>query len=111
MDHPEAEAELVLGTLGGNQPDCIRLLRAWGEHRDDLDVLMLGPRSATDTLTVGSRDAEHLRMTLPGRAGSAPLAVGSRRGNPGHAAYLGLAVVPHHAELRGQRPAPAPRGR
>jgi hypothetical protein len=74
VDHPEAEAELVLGTLGGNQPDCIRLLRAWGEHRDDLDVLMLGPRSATDTLTVGSRDAEHLRMTLPGRAGSAPLA-------------------------------------
>jgi hypothetical protein len=33
---------------------------------------MLGPRSATDTLTVGSRDAEHLRMMLPGRAGSAP---------------------------------------
>ena len=43
-DHPEAEGELVLGALGGDQPECIRLLRAWGEHSDDLDVLMLGPR-------------------------------------------------------------------
>jgi hypothetical protein len=73
VDHPEAEGELVLGTLGGDQPDCIRLLRAWGGHRDDLDVLMLGPRSAADTLTVDSRDAEHLRMALPGRTGYAPL--------------------------------------
>ena len=73
VDHPEAEGELVLGTLGGDQPDCIRLLRAWGEHRDDLDVLMLGPRSATDTLTVDSRDAERLRMALPGWTAYAPL--------------------------------------
>ena len=71
VDHPEAEGELVLGTLGGDQPDCIRLLRAWGEHRDDLHVLMLGPRSATDTLTVDSRDAERLRLALPGWTRSA----------------------------------------
>jgi hypothetical protein len=73
VDHPEAEGELVLGTLGGDQADCIRLLRAWGEHRDDLDVLMLGPRSATDTLTAESCDAERLRMGLRGWAGYAPL--------------------------------------
>ncbi len=72
VDHPEAESELVLGTLGGDQPDCIRLLRAWGEHCDDLDVLMLGPRSATDTLTADSRDAQRLRTALPGWAGYAP---------------------------------------
>jgi hypothetical protein len=73
VDHPEAEGELVLGTLGGDQPDCIRLLRAWGERCDDLDVLMLGPRSATDTLTVDSRDAERLRMALPGWTGYPPV--------------------------------------
>jgi len=73
VDHPEAEGELVLGALGGDQPECIRLLRAWGEHCDDLDVLMLGPRSATDALTVDSRDAERLRTEWPGRTGHAPL--------------------------------------
>jgi hypothetical protein len=71
-DHPEAEGELALGALGGDQPECIRLLRAWGEHCDDLDVLMLGPRSSADTLTVDSRDAEQLRRGLPGWAGHVP---------------------------------------
>ena len=70
-DHPDAEAELVLGTLGGDQPDCIRLVRAWGEHSDDLDVLMLGPRSAQDTLTVDATDAEQLRLGPAGWAGYA----------------------------------------
>lgn len=73
-DHPDAESELVLGTLGGDQPDCIRLLRAWAEHSDDLDVLMLGPRSATDTLTVDSRDAEQLRLGAAGWVGYGPRA-------------------------------------
>jgi hypothetical protein len=82
VDHAEAEGELVLGALGGDQPDCIRLLRAWGEHCDDLDVLMLGPRSATDTLTVDSRDAERLRMALPGWTGYAPLPGGVIPGMP-----------------------------
>ena len=73
-DHPEAEAELVLGTLGGDQPECIRLLRAWGEHSDDLDVLILGPRCSTDTLTVDSDDAEQARLGPAGWAGPAPRA-------------------------------------
>ena len=73
-DHPEAEAELVLGTLGGDQPECIRLLRAWGEHSDDLDVLMLGPRSSTDMLTVDSDDAEQVRLGPAGWVGHVPRA-------------------------------------
>ena len=71
-DHPEAEGELVLGALGGDQPECIRLLRAWGEHSDDLDVLMLGPRSSADTLTVDSRDAGQLRRGPAGRPAMHP---------------------------------------
>jgi len=77
-DHPDAEGELVLGTLGGDQPYCIRLLRAWGEHSDDLDVLMLGPRSAADTLTVDVRDAERLQAGPRGWTGYAPLSAGRR---------------------------------
>jgi len=73
-DHPQAEAELVLGALGGDQPECIRLLRAWGEHSDDLDVLMLGPRSPADALTVDSGDAEQVRLGPAGWAGHAPRA-------------------------------------
>jgi len=70
-DHPDAEGELLLATLGGDQPDCIRLLRAWSEHSDDLDVLMLGPRSAQDTLAVDAKDAEQLRLGPAGPAGYA----------------------------------------
>jgi len=72
-DHPEAEGELVLGALGGEQPDCIRLLGAWGEHSDDLDVLMLGPRSAADTLTVGPEAAGQLRLGPQGWVAYSPL--------------------------------------
>lgn len=81
-DHPDAEGELVLGTLGGDQPDCIRLLRAWGEHSDDLDALMLGPRSAADTLTVDLLHAERLRAGPGGSTGYAPLSAGRRPGMP-----------------------------
>jgi len=72
--HPDAEGELVLGVLGGDQPECIRLLRAWGEHSDDLDVLMLGPRSARDTLAVDARDTGQLHVGSVGWFAYAPRA-------------------------------------
>src|SRR5271166_2121600 len=50
LDHPDAESELVLAALGGDQPECVSLMRAWGAHSDNLDVLALGPRSARDQL-------------------------------------------------------------
>jgi hypothetical protein len=50
--HPDAESELVLAALGGDQPECIRLVQAWGAHSDDLDVFAIGPRSADDELTL-----------------------------------------------------------
>ena len=81
-DHPDAEGEQVLGTLGGDQPDCIRLLSAWGEHSDDLNALMLGPRSAADTLTVDVAEAERLRLGPVGWVGYAPLTGGTRGAAP-----------------------------
>ena len=62
----------MLGALGGDQPECIRLLRAWGEHCDDLDVLVLGPRSSADPLTVDSRDAGQLRRRPAGGSAMRP---------------------------------------
>jgi hypothetical protein len=55
-DHPDAESELVLGALGGEQPRCIELVRAWGEHGDDLDALAIGPRTAADELDLPIED-------------------------------------------------------
>ena len=52
VDHRDAESELVLAALGGEMSDCIKLVRTWGNHSDDLDVLATGPRSARDRLTM-----------------------------------------------------------
>jgi hypothetical protein len=79
-DHPDAESELVLGALGGDEPDCIRLLRAWGEHSDDLGVLMLGPRFAADAVTVDPGDAALARLRPAGWVGYMPLT--GRLGGP-----------------------------
>jgi len=52
LDHPDADGELVLAALGGEQAHCIELLQAWAERSGDLDVLAAGPRSAADAMTV-----------------------------------------------------------
>lgn len=52
VDHPDQESELVLAALGGDQPECVRLVGAWGTHSADLDVLTLGPRTPADKIAV-----------------------------------------------------------
>jgi hypothetical protein len=52
VDHPDAEGELVLGALGGDTSPCLDLVMAWGKHCDDLTVLAIGPRSASDRLNI-----------------------------------------------------------
>ncbi|HUD36450.1 MAG TPA: hypothetical protein VMR14_06115 [Streptosporangiaceae bacterium] len=91
-DHEDAESELVLAALGGDEPECVRLVRAWGSHSDDLDVLALGPRSAKDKVPgpeegttmlssgsgligLGSRRAASHPMIRPGGSGSSFAAV------------------------------------
>jgi hypothetical protein len=66
-DHPDADGELVFGALGGDLPRCLELVRAWGEHDDDLEVLTLAPRSPADVLTVTAADADELRTSRGGR--------------------------------------------
>ncbi len=60
VDHPDAEAELVIAALGGAPTPCLDLVRAWGRHREDLSVLAVGPRSANDLLTLGPDAIEEL---------------------------------------------------
>ncbi len=52
VDHADAEGELVLAALGGDTSPCLDVVRAWGRHSDDLTVLMVGPRSPVDAVTI-----------------------------------------------------------
>lgn len=67
--HPDAEAELVLGALGGDKPACVSLAEAWARHADDLAVLTAGPRCAADRVSVSWDEVAEQRAGLP--AGSA----------------------------------------
>ena len=46
--HEDFESEMVLSALSGLPAECIEVAQMWARHADDLDVLMLGPRSAAD---------------------------------------------------------------
>jgi hypothetical protein len=63
--HPDAEAELVLGALGGDKPGCVRLAETWARHAGDLAVLTIGPRCDTDRVRVDWAQVEEIRGQLP----------------------------------------------
>jgi hypothetical protein len=70
--HPDLEAELVLIALGGDKPLCLEVAEAWDKHADDLDVLMAGPRSASDEVTSGWDAGSEHRAILLGRLPGSP---------------------------------------
>ena len=71
--HPDAEAEMVLGALGGDKPACVTVAETWARHADDLAVLTAGPRCAADRVDVDWAEISELRAHLPaGQAISAP---------------------------------------
>jgi hypothetical protein len=63
--HPDAEAELVLGALGGDKPACLTLTETWSRHAADLAVLTAGPRCAADRVSVDWAEVAELRARLP----------------------------------------------
>jgi hypothetical protein len=63
--HPDAEAELVLGALGADKPECVTLAQTWARHADDLAVLTAGPRGAADRVGIGWDEVAELRSQLP----------------------------------------------
>jgi hypothetical protein len=100
-DHPDAEGELVLAALGGDQAECVAMLEAWGAHADDLEVLALGPRSPADELAVTWELVDELRAAFGRRPGSAPKRPGPAPGR-GAGSYSALS---YSAPPRGARPA------
>src|SRR5215472_13998876 len=64
VDHPDAESEMVLAALGGDEPECLRKVRAWGSHSDDLEALAIGPRSADDDFNVSPVGIETARQRM-----------------------------------------------
>ena len=74
--HPDAEAEMVLGALGGDKPECVTLTETWARHAADLTVLTAGPRSAADRVSVARDEVAEQRASLPpgfGQAISVPM--------------------------------------
>jgi hypothetical protein len=63
--HPDAEAELVLGALGGDKPECVTLTETWARHTADLAVLITGPRYAADRVRVDREEVAAQRASLP----------------------------------------------
>lgn len=94
--HPDAEAELVLGALGGDKPECVTLAETWARHADDLAVLTAGPRCAADRVSVDWGEVAELRSQLPG--GGAPQAT------PGKIARA--LPYPFTGPIRGPSPGP-----
>ena len=78
--HADAEGELVLAALGGDQPECVAMLEAWGTHAADLDVLALGPRSPGDELVVTWELVDQLRASFGPAARSVPMRPGPAPG-------------------------------
>ena len=91
-DHGDPDDELVLTALGGQELQCIELVRAWERHRDDLRALVIGTRDGSDELRPGIRSppaggrvrapalargplsADHTAvLALPGTRSPAPL--------------------------------------
>jgi hypothetical protein len=86
--HPDAEAEMVLGALGGDKPGCVALAQTWDRHADDLAVLTAGPRYTADLVSVSWNEVAEQRANLPALPPRAtPVAptpaAGGRRMRPG----------------------------
>lgn len=82
--HPDAEAELVLGALGGDKPGCVTLAETWARHVSDLAVLTAGPRSTSDRVAVSWDQVDRQRASWigPGQAGGFGLARRTGRAGP-----------------------------
>jgi hypothetical protein len=81
--HPDAEAELVLGALGGDKPACVKMAETWTRHTADLAVLTAGPRCAADEVSVGWDEVAQQRANLPPLSQAMPAARLTARSGPG----------------------------
>jgi hypothetical protein len=55
LDHDDIEGERALAALGDERCACVDALDGWHRHANDLRVLVLGPRGASDSLAPEGR--------------------------------------------------------
>ena len=66
--HPDAEAEQILGVLGGGPPAaCVEVTGMWQRLSADLDVLAFGPRQAADQIAVAGDNVAASRSEYASR--------------------------------------------
>jgi len=100
--HPDAEAELVLGALGGDKPACVTVAEYWSRHTADLAVLAAGPRCAADQVNIGWDEVAQQRADLPT---SVIQAMSVRRlSPPSGPGAPGAPVTPRPAQAPGRPP-------
>ena len=112
VDHPDAEGELVLGALGGDTNPCLDVVAAWGKHSDDLDVLAVGPRSASDLLTIRSSVLDEITAASGGAGlvhgwASPARQLGSSGGRSIRQGSVASSSVTFYAGHASRRPQPA----
>jgi hypothetical protein len=101
--HPDAEAELVLGALGGDTPACVTVAETWARHAADLAILAAGPRCAADQVSIGWEEVERQRADLPQGLLQA-IAVTRHRSasGPGASGAPGVPGTPRPGQVRGR---------
>ncbi|MHB8506990.1 MAG: hypothetical protein ACYDEN_14940 [Acidimicrobiales bacterium] len=72
-DHGDGDGEAVLAQLGGDEPECVALLRRWRDHAGDPLVLLLGGRHPGDALVIPADLLGRLRADLDRHGSSAEL--------------------------------------
>lgn len=97
-DHPDAEAEMVLGALGGDKPGCVELAEIWDRRAGDADLLEILPRSADDEITVSWNHVEQTRNMAAGRGRTVRATAVSAAALPGP--LFSRAAPPPNAPLR-----------
>lgn len=102
VDHPDAEAEQVLAALGGGTPECIRIAESWHRRSQDIELLMVLPRSDDDQVTVSwddvaaTRSPRRTSVAMSGPPGR-PIPAGLSASAPAYIRQMQSAVQEAHA--------------
>ena len=91
VDHEDPVGERALAALGGERSTCIELLDSWARHADDLRVLTIASRGASDPVRP---DAEsRFLWPTPGLMPARGRGVAMRAAPPGSAGWAAYAPL------------------
>ena len=95
VDHEDPAAERALAALGGERSRCVELLDTWARHGDDLRVLIITSRGASDPVQADaeSRFVSAVSGTPPPGARGVAMTV-ARPPTAGWVSYAPLSTMP-----------------